>query len=106
MNDDTCKKCHKSIHNPDKNYDAYKNAFLDCLRPLSDFMDALASGECPTLVTHFWKNPYKTARRAGLPWHACVLLGQGDWDEINDAVNAELQRKAHDGAGPIWVRAR
>jgi hypothetical protein len=82
--------------------------FEHSIRPLGDFLIALGSTNdlCAGLATEFWRDPYRIARIVGLPWHAAILLGQGEWDDVFEAVDAENHRNRTNGAGPIWVRAR
>jgi hypothetical protein len=85
----------------------YLDAFSGTIHPVSDFLAALAStdGHCVVMTAHFWRDPYRTARIAGLPWEAAVLLGGGDWQAVYEAVDVELhQVRTTGGAGPIWVR--
>jgi hypothetical protein len=87
----------------------FAGMFNDALRPVSDFLNALGSTDamCCTMAARFWQDPYRTARIAGLPWHAAILLGQGDWPAVYRAVDVELHRVENPGGpGPIWVRAR
>lgn len=87
---------------------AYVRMFEDAMRPLGDFLAALGSWDekCCRMAAHFWIDPYRTARIAGLPWHAAILLGSGDWAAVYEAVSVEY----HDtpmsdrAPGPIWVR--
>ena len=85
-----------------------KDRFRYSLRPLGDFLIALGSSAepCATMATEFWRDPYRIARVVGLPWHAAVLLGQGEWEAIYDAIDAENHRNRSNSAGPIWVRVR
>ena len=84
----------------------YGGIFSDSLRPLGDFLQSLGSTDdcCCRMAAHFWRDPYRTARVAGVPWHAAVLLGQGDWEAIYEAVDAENHRNRKATGGPIWVR--
>jgi subtilisin family serine protease len=88
----------------------YAGSFTTALRPLADFLGSLGStsATCSTMAAHFWRDPYRTARIAGLPWHAAVLLGGGDWAAVYAAVDVEYHRTANSAKppGPIWVRAR
>ena len=86
----------------------YGGLFRDSLRPLGDFLQSLGSTDdcCCRMAAHFWRDPYRTARVAGLPWHAAILLGQGDWEAIYKAVDAENHRNRQATGGPIWVRVR
>jgi len=86
----------------------YAGAFSGSVRPLADFFASLASGGdfCGVMAAHFWRDPYFTARIAGLPWHAAVLLGSGDWKAVYEAIDAEYHAITDRPAGPIWVRAR
>jgi hypothetical protein len=80
--------------------------FKNSLRPLGDFLIALGSTDdpCTMFATEFWRDPYRIARIVGLPWNAAVLLGQGDWKAVYEAVDAENHRNRTNTAGPIWVR--
>ena len=87
----------------------YKGKFDGAIAPLSDFLTSLSSTDdyCCIMGAHFWRDPYRTARIAGLPWSAAVLLGSGNWQEVYRAVDVELhQVENRSGAGPIWVRVR
>jgi subtilisin family serine protease len=87
----------------------FAGMFEDALRPVSDFLTVLGSTDpkCCKMAARFWQDPYRTARIAGLPWHAAVLLGQGDWRAVYQAVDVEMHRVENPGGpGPIWVRAR
>ena len=87
----------------------FARMFEDALRPLSEFLALLGSTDpqCCRMAARFWQDPYRTARIAGLPWHAAVLLGQGDWQAVYRAVDVEMHRVENPGGpGPIWVRAR
>jgi hypothetical protein len=87
----------------------YLGKFTEAVRPLSDFLAALGSGSgyCCAMAAHFWRDPYRTAIIAGLPWEAAMLLGRGDWQAVYEAVDVELHRLEYPGGpGPIWVRAR
>ena len=94
----------------------YLDAFINCIHPLSEFLNELyAQSTHPNMLDHFWKNPYRTARVAGLPWEACIMLAEGDWDRVQYAVSVELMRDplnqaSYDAAGgkggPIGVKAR
>jgi hypothetical protein len=87
----------------------YLGRFSNAVQPLSDFLAGLASTDdpCAVMTAHFWRDPYRTARIAGLPWEAAILVGGGNWQEVYEAVDVELhQVQTTGGAGPIWVRAR
>jgi hypothetical protein len=86
----------------------YAGKFSDAVRPLADFFASLASGGefCGAMAIHFWRDPYLTARIAGLPWQAAVLLGSGDWKAVYEAIDAEYHAITDRPAGPIWVRTR
>ena len=88
---------------------SYRGKFGTAITPLADFLASLASTDeyCCTMGAHFWRDPYRTARIAGLPWSAAVLLGSGDWQAVYEAVDVELHRVENPGGpGPIWVRVR
>jgi len=87
----------------------YLGKFAGTAKPLSDFLAALGSGSgyCCAMAAHFWRDPYRTAIIAGLPWSAAILLGGGDWRAVYQAVDVELHQVVNPGGpGPIWVRAR
>lgn len=94
---------------------AYEGHFRYCIRPLSAFMNALVAADAgwPELLRDFWKNPYQTARIAGLPWYACIALAEGDRATIDRLVGVEVGRdpaaqeafEAQGGSGgPIGVK--
>ena len=84
---------------------------VDCLRPLSTFLEALGNEDCCHLLYAFLRDPYLTARSAGLPYSASVWLGSGDWESVNQALAAENYEQTQEigqiirGLGPIWVKA-
>ncbi|MCL1587501.1 MAG: S8 family serine peptidase [Actinomycetia bacterium] len=85
----------------------YLGKFSNAVQPLADFLAALASTDdyCSVMTAHFWRDPYRTARVAGLPWDAAILLGGGNWQAVYEAVDVELHQVQNTGgAGPIWVR--
>lgn len=87
----------------------YLGAYSGTIHPVSDFLAALASTEdhCAVMTAHFWRDPYRTARIAGLPWEAAILLGGGNWQAVYEAVDVELhQVQSTGGALPVWVRTR
>ena len=88
---------------------AYTGQFAKCHRPLADFLERLKEADNHEMLTDFWNDRYDTAKNAGLPWQACIMLGTGDLDEIARAVSIELSsdpRSAADLIGPIWVRGK
>jgi hypothetical protein len=76
----------------------YNHAFKYCVRPLSAFLNALTSagGVWQEMLHDFWKDPFVTARKAGVPWQACIALAEFDRDEIDRLVDIEIGR--HEGA--------
>jgi hypothetical protein len=44
------------------------------------------------MAAHFWRDPYRTAIIAGLPWEVAMLLGRGDWRAVYNAVDVEQHR--------------
>jgi hypothetical protein len=81
-------------------------------KPLSAFLRALGNGECPKLMFDFLQAPFLTARTAGVPYAAALMLGSGDWEEIRAALMAENDRSQRlvgqitGSLGPVWVKAR
>ena len=98
---------------------SYEWAFATCMRPLSEFLNALVSDDATwrEMMHDFWLKPFETARIAGLPWEACIALAEGDRDTIDRLVNLEIGRSeaaktvyyGTDGGasgGPIGVKLR
>ena len=81
-------------------------------KPLSSFLRALGNSDCKDLMFDFLQAPFITARTAGVPYAAALMLGSGDWDAINAALLAEndqrrkLVAQVTGALGPVWVRAR
>ena len=79
---------------------------------MSSFLKALGNADCQDLMVDFLQAPFITARTAGVPYAAALMLGSGDWDAINAALMAEndqrrkLVAQVTGALGPVWVRAR
>ena len=97
---------------PSKGGKAYKRMITpETAKPLSTFLRNLGNEEHPELLFDFLKSPFITARTAGVPYAAALMLGSGNWNEISAALMAEndqhrtLVAQVTEGLGPVWVKA-